>query len=82
MNLLPNAILKRFFIFVFWDVLISAFVSREYGFGIDLSAEDLARVNEKRDGEKYSDDVAAKVVNGNQNKTPLTSNPFVIEFKA
>jgi len=63
------------------SVMISAFVSREYGFGIDLSPDNLARVNQKRNGTKYSDEVAAKAVYGNTNKSPLTYNPFVTEFE-
>ena len=62
-------------------IMISAFVSREYGFGIDLSPDNLARVNEKRKGTKYSDEVAAKAVYGNTDKHPLTSNPFLTEFE-
>lgn len=62
-------------------VMISAFASREYGFGIDMSPEDLARVNETRNGKMYSDEVAAKAVNGNISKSALTSNPFVTEFE-
>jgi hypothetical protein len=39
-------------------------------------------VNQQRnDGKKYSDEVAAKAVNGNPNKTALTSNPFASEFE-
>ena len=50
-------------------VMISAFASRECGFGIDMSPEDLARVNETRNGKTYSDEVAAKAVNGNISKS-------------
>jgi hypothetical protein len=46
-----------------------------------LSPDNLARVNQKRNGTKYSDEVAAKAVYGNTNKSPLTSNPFVTEFE-
>jgi hypothetical protein len=62
-------------------VMISAFVSREFGFGMDLSPNNLAKVNQYRQGKKYSDNVAAKAVHGNANKTQLTSNPFVTEFE-
>jgi hypothetical protein len=61
--------------------MISAFVSREYGFGIDLSADEIAKVNQQRSGKKYSDEVAANTVHGNANKIPLPSNPFVTEFE-
>jgi hypothetical protein len=48
-------------------VMISAFVLREYGFGMDISPDDLARINEGRNGKKYSDEMAATAVNGNVN---------------
>jgi hypothetical protein len=41
-------------------VMISAFVSCELGFGYNISADDLVKVNEKRQGEHYSDEEAAK----------------------
>jgi hypothetical protein len=56
--------------------MISAFVSREYGFGMDISPDDLARVNEGRNGKKYSDETAATAVNGNANKQQLTKIPL------
>jgi hypothetical protein len=62
-------------------VMISAFVSREYSFGIDLSPDNLAKVNQKRNGTKYLDEVAANAVYGNTSKSPLTYNPFVTEFE-
>jgi hypothetical protein len=61
--------------------MISAFVSREYGFGMDISPDDLGRVNATRIGKKYSDEVAAIAVNGNSNKQQLTKNPFMTEFE-
>jgi DNA-binding transcriptional regulator YhcF (GntR family) len=63
-------------------VMISAFVSREFGFGYSLTLEDLAKVNEKRLGQKYSDEDAAKKIRGNSsNKIGLTESPFVVEFE-
>jgi hypothetical protein len=40
-------------------VIISAFVSREYGFGMDIRPDDLARVNERRNRKKYLDEMVA-----------------------
>jgi hypothetical protein len=40
-------------------VMLSAFQSREFGFGLPVSNEDLAIVNEKRVGCKYVDETAA-----------------------
>jgi hypothetical protein len=42
---------------------------------IDVSANDLARVNQQRRGKKYLDEVAAKAVHGNDNKTALDRTP-------
>jgi hypothetical protein len=57
-------------------VMISAFVSREYGFGMDISPDDLARVNERRNGKKYLEEMAATAVNGNANKQQLKKIPL------
>jgi hypothetical protein len=56
-------------------------VSREFGFGINLTQEQLAKVNQVRQGMKYSDEAAAKETRGKADKLPLTSSPFVIEFE-
>ena len=63
-------------------VMISAFASREFGFGLNLSQEQLQRINQARRGTKYSDEAAAKETRGgNANKQPLTKSPFVVEFE-
>jgi hypothetical protein len=63
-------------------VMISAFVSREFGFGYYLSPEDLEKVNEAREGKHCSDEDAAKKIKGNSSmKDPLTQSPFVVEFE-
>jgi hypothetical protein len=62
-------------------VMISAFVSREFGFGIKLTQEQLSLVNQARRGTKYSDESAAKETRGKADKLPLTSSPFVVEFE-
>jgi hypothetical protein len=62
-------------------VMISAFVSREFGFGMILSEEDLQKVNEFRIGKKYSDDLAAIDKRGTSAKQPLDSSPFVVQFE-
>ena len=62
-------------------VMISAFVSREFGFGMQLSPEQLEEVNRKRRGETYQDKEASTKVNGNNRKTPLKISPFMIEFE-
>jgi hypothetical protein len=63
-------------------VMISAFLSREFGFGLKLSQEQLQKVNLARRGTKCSDEVAAKETRGgNANKQPLTESRFVVEFE-
>jgi hypothetical protein len=63
-------------------VMISAFVSREFGFGLKLTQEQLQRVNQARQGTKYSDEAAAKETRGGDaNKQPLSQSPFVVEFE-
>jgi hypothetical protein len=57
--------------------MISAFVSREFRFLYNISAEDLVKVNEKREGKHYSDEGLAKKIRGNSSiKMPLTKSPF------
>jgi hypothetical protein len=63
-------------------VMISAFVSREFGFGLKLSQDQIQKVNLARRGTKCSDDAAAKETRGgNANKQPLTESLFVVAFK-
>jgi hypothetical protein len=62
--------------------MISAFVSHELGFGYNNSADDIVKVNEKRQGKHYSDDEAANKIKGNSSiRMPLTRYPFVVEFE-
>ena len=58
-------------------LMISAFTSRELGFGFSLDEETLKKVNQKRKSEKYSDEAAANIVFGKATKSPLTKSPFV-----
>jgi hypothetical protein len=63
-------------------VMISAFISREFGFGLKLSQEQLQKVNLARRETKCSDEAAAKETRGgNANKQPLADSPFVVEFE-
>jgi hypothetical protein len=57
--------------------MVSALCSREFGFGLDLSVEELARVNEMRRNEKYGDEEAAIYLLGSADKKDLASSPFV-----
>ena len=62
-------------------LMISAFQSREFGLGINLSNEDLSKVNEVRKGKEYVDKDAAKVRLGSSIKKPLKKSPFFHEFE-
>ena len=59
-------------------VMISAFQSRNEGFGMYLTKEDLEKINENHNGEKYFDKEAAKKVYGKAEKAPLEDSPFVV----
>lgn len=61
--------------------MISAFQSREFGFGFAITPEQLKKVNEKRVGERYVDKEAAKLKRGKIQKEPLISSPFYIKFE-
>ena len=64
-------------------LMVSAFVSREFGFGMPISQEDLEAVNAKRQGTEYSDKEAAISVQGTAAKKAITKKgePFVVEFE-
>jgi len=62
-------------------VMISAFQSRHDGFGMDLTKEDLKKINQNRSGERYFDEEAAKKIYGKPEKAPLEASPFVVEFE-
>jgi hypothetical protein len=62
-------------------VMISTFVSREFGFGLTLSQQQLQKVNKARQATKYSDQEAAKEIRGKIFKDPLDNSPFVLQFE-
>jgi hypothetical protein len=62
-------------------VMISTFVSREFGFGLTLSQQQLRKVNGARRATKYSDQEAAKEIRGKIFKDPLDNSPFVLQFE-
>ena len=62
-------------------VMLSAFTSRELGFGFSVPPNILAEVNNKRRGTCYSDKEAATIVNGGPMKGDLTDTPFVRELE-
>ena len=44
--------------------MVSAFQSRECGFGLNLTSDQLEQINFERRGKKYFDEVAAKEMKG------------------
>jgi hypothetical protein len=66
-----------------FTLMISAFQSREFGFGPKLLEEELNRMNAFRAGKHYKDEEAAKEVNqsGTTEKMNFTESPFVKLFE-
>ncbi len=52
-------------------IMISAFQCREFGFGLQISKEDMARVNAFRKEQVYKDEAAAKAKRGDTKKKLL-----------
>ena len=61
--------------------MISGFVSRELGFGWDITEEQYDAINRSREGQKYMDQDAAKKVKGSADKQPLVKDPSIFEFE-
>jgi hypothetical protein len=64
--------------------MISAFVSREFGFGMKLSAEQLAIINVFRrqpTNRMYRDEEAAVKKLGKQEKEDMKESPFIVQFE-
>lgn len=57
--------------------MISAFVSRDSGFGMPISHQQLVEINSFRQGTEYKDKVAATQIVSTAAKQPLTELPFV-----
>jgi hypothetical protein len=64
-------------------VIISAFQSREFGFGVVDSEKQLKEINERQQGKKYKELKAAIEAKGNKDgfKKTLTSSPFDQTFE-
>ena len=58
-------------------IMLSSFTSREFGYGMKISPQQLRRINEERKGKYYSDTESAKKKKGSSKKNELTSSPFV-----
>ena len=57
-------------------LMISSLVSRDYGFNLKMTTEQMKTVNQKRKGEKYKDIEAAVLKRGNADKQDLEISPF------
>ena len=57
-------------------LMISAFVSRKYGFSWDLTQSQLQLVNQYRQDKQYIDEVSAITKRGTAKKDNLTTSPF------
>jgi hypothetical protein len=63
-------------------LMVSAFVSRPFGFGFPLFDQELLeKVNKFREGKKYQDTLAALKVNKKEEKLPLATDPFIRLFE-
>jgi hypothetical protein len=62
-------------------VMVSAFQSREFGWGMEIYDDQLAVINARRHGNDYFDAATAMEVNGTSKKPPLVNSPFIILFK-
>jgi hypothetical protein len=56
-------------------------VISKYGWGMEISDDQLKAINAWRNGNDYFDVIAATGVNGTTKKPPLTVSPFVILFE-
>ena len=61
-------------------IMISAFQSRELGWGIPITEAQLQQINTARRNQEYFDTAAAIAVNGDAKKQPLTSSPGIVKF--
>ncbi len=61
--------------------MVSAFQSREFGWGMEITNQQMARINQRRIQQDYFDKVAANKVHGSTKKAPLTTSPFVHLFE-
>jgi hypothetical protein len=58
-------------------IMVSAIVSREFGFGFVLTNEELSAINLLRQGKKYADEESATSLFGHAKKAKLETSPFI-----
>ena len=57
-------------------LMMSPFVSRDFGFDFNITPSQMEVVNEYRKGKQYKDVDAALLKKGNANKMDLVKSPF------
>jgi hypothetical protein len=62
-------------------IMISAFQSREFGFGLNMREKELPLVNEYCKDKKYQDKEVLKAKQGDAKKKTLTKRLFILEFE-
>ena len=62
-------------------VMLSSCVSREFGYGSNLSPAQLDHANQYRQGQHYLDVDSTMVVNKKTEKPTLTTSPFTSYFQ-
>jgi hypothetical protein len=63
------------------SIMVSAFQSRETGFGVDIDRIQMDEINAARTGQCYADKEAAMAIKGQATKKDLTQSPFVVYFE-
>ena len=63
------------------SLMLSAFQSRETGFGVQISRIQMEEINEGRQGQNYIDLDAAIAIHGQVGKKNLQESPFVVSVK-
>ena len=62
-------------------IMLSSFVSRDFGYGFKLTPSQLKTVNEYRRGKQYIDEEAAREVLKCKYKQTLKNSPFIRKFE-
>ena len=57
--------------------MVSAMISRAFGFDMEITAEQLLEINKSSEGCKYKDEEAEAHLTGTPRKKPLAESPFV-----
>jgi hypothetical protein len=57
--------------------MVNAIMSREFGFGFELSLQDLTAINLCKEGNQYADEQSTMSLFGNANKKHLPKSPFI-----